>query len=147
MDLGRKPASGNGDEKATITNMVSEMSLGTIHKGRPQNFRYFGPPPPLVRIFARSIRVNPRNLPYYVCFWTNPPPPSVRTSFMYGPYGNLACLCHFTLPEIQNFKIWSSLRLVTQQLTGPGINTCTWFGGVCSAAAYHSCLNLLLTFS
>ena len=45
------------------------VPLGTIHKGRPQNFRDFGPPPPLVRIFARSIRVNPRNLPYYVCFW------------------------------------------------------------------------------
>ena len=26
-------------------------------------------------ILTRSIRVNPRNLPYYVCFWTNPPPP------------------------------------------------------------------------
>ena len=48
--------------------------------------RDFGPPPPLVRISAKSIRVNPRNLPYYVCFWTNPPsPPSVQTSFMYGP--------------------------------------------------------------
>ena len=52
-----------------------EIFLGTIHKGRPQNFRDFGPPPPLVRILARSIRVNPRNLPYYVCFWTNPPSP------------------------------------------------------------------------
>ena len=27
MDLGRKPASGNGDEKATITNTAPEMSL------------------------------------------------------------------------------------------------------------------------
>ena len=49
--------------------------LGTIHKGRPQNFRIFGPPPPLVRNLDWSIRLNPRNLPYYVCFWTNPPPP------------------------------------------------------------------------
>ena len=49
--------------------------LGTIHKGRLQNFRDFGPPPPLVRILARSIRVNPRNLPYYVCFWATPLPP------------------------------------------------------------------------
>ena len=60
-------------------------SLGTIHKGRPQNFRDFGPPPPLVRILARSMRVNPRNLPYYVCFWATPSPLPVRTSFMYGP--------------------------------------------------------------
>ena len=51
-------------------------TLWTIHKGRPQNVRDFGPPPPLVRIFARSIRVNPRNLPYYVCFWATPLPPS-----------------------------------------------------------------------
>jgi len=29
-------------------------------------------PSPLVRTLARSIRVNPRNLPYYVCFWANP---------------------------------------------------------------------------
>ena len=27
---------------------------------------------PLVRILARSIRVNPRNLPYYVSIWGNP---------------------------------------------------------------------------
>ena len=50
--------------------------LGAIHKGRPQDFRDFGPPPPLVRIFARSKRVNPHNLPYYVCFWATPLPPS-----------------------------------------------------------------------
>ena len=46
---------------------------------------FWTPSPPLVRILARSIRVNPRNLPYYVCFWANPPPPLVWTSFMYGP--------------------------------------------------------------
>ena len=38
-------------------------------------FLGFWTPSPLVRILARSIRVNPRNLPYYVCFWANPPPP------------------------------------------------------------------------
>ena len=31
---------------------------------------------PLVPILARSIRENPRNLPYYVCFWATPLPPS-----------------------------------------------------------------------
>ena len=50
-----------------IINIISAKK-GTIHKGRLQNFRDFGPPPPLVRILARSIRVNPCNLPYYVCF-------------------------------------------------------------------------------
>ena len=29
----------------------------------------------LVRIFTRSIRVNPRNLPYYVSFWATALPP------------------------------------------------------------------------
>ena len=53
-----------------------QLHQGTIHKGRPQNFRDSGPPPPLVHILARSIRVNPRNLPYYVCFWATPLPPS-----------------------------------------------------------------------
>ena len=46
-----------------------------LHKGRPQNFRDLGPPPTLVRIFARSINVYPRNLPYHVCFRANPPSP------------------------------------------------------------------------
>ena len=49
---------------------------GAIHKGRPQNFRDFWPPPPLVRILIRPVRVNPRNLPYYICFWATPLPPS-----------------------------------------------------------------------
>ena len=31
---------------------------------------------PLVRILPRSIVVNLRNLPYYVCFWATPLPPS-----------------------------------------------------------------------
>ena len=39
-------------------------------------FGFFDPLPPLVRILARAIRVNPRNLPYYVCFWATPLPPS-----------------------------------------------------------------------
>ena len=39
-------------------------------------FGFLDPLPPLVRILARSIRVNPRNLPYYVCFWATPLPPS-----------------------------------------------------------------------
>ena len=38
-------------------------------------FGILDPLPPLIRVLARSIRVNPRNLPYYVCFWANPPSP------------------------------------------------------------------------
>ena len=36
----------------------------------------FRPPPPLVTHFGPIIRVNPRNLPYYVTFWATPLPPS-----------------------------------------------------------------------
>ena len=36
-------------------------------------FGIFDPLPPLVRILIRPIRVNSRNLPYYVCFWASPP--------------------------------------------------------------------------
>ena len=39
-------------------------------------FSGFWTPSPLVRILPRSIVVNPRNLPYYVCFWATPLPPS-----------------------------------------------------------------------
>ena len=49
---------------------------------------------PLVRILARSILINPCNLPYYVCFWATPSPLPVRTSFMYGPL----CNTHFYGP-------------------------------------------------
>ena len=55
-------------------------------KRRPQNFG-FSDPSPLVRILTRYIVLNPHNLPYYVCFWANPPPPLVRTSFMNGALG------------------------------------------------------------
>ena len=42
---------------------------GTIHKGRPQNFRDFGPPPPPCQ---HSIVLKSRNLPYCVRFWVTP---------------------------------------------------------------------------
>ena len=50
------------------------------HKGPYLNDVYtiFGildPLPPLVYILARSIVLNPRNLPYYVCISLTPPPP------------------------------------------------------------------------
>ena len=43
-------------------------------------------PSPLIRIWWWSTVLNPRNLPYYVCFWATPSPLPVRTSFVYGPY-------------------------------------------------------------
>ena len=46
-------------------------------------FGIFDPLPPMVRILARFVRLNSRNLPYYVRFWA--PSPSVRTYFMYAP--------------------------------------------------------------
>ena len=51
-------------------------------------FWFFDPLPPLVRILARAIRVNPRNLPYYVCFWATPlPPPGADVLYVWAPYG------------------------------------------------------------
>ena len=40
---------------------------------------------PLVRIWDGSTVLNSRNLPYYIFFWANPLPPSVRTSYMDAP--------------------------------------------------------------
>ena len=42
---------------------------------------FLDPLPPLVRILVRLVRLNSRNLPYYVRFWApSPPPPRcVRT--------------------------------------------------------------------
>ena len=42
-------------------------------------------PSPLVRIWDLSTVLNSRNLPYYIFFWSNPPPLSVRTSYMDAP--------------------------------------------------------------
>ena len=47
-------------------------------------FGIMDPLPPLVRILVSSLVLNPCNLPYYVCFWANPP--SVRTSFMFSVF-------------------------------------------------------------
>ena len=49
-------------------------------------FSGFWTPSPLVHILARSITVNPRNLPYYVCFWANPPPPWCGRPLCMVPY-------------------------------------------------------------
>ena len=50
-----------------------------------QNFWDFWPPPPLVRIWDWSTVLNSHNLPYYIFFWANPPPPSVQTPYMDAP--------------------------------------------------------------
>ena len=48
----------------------------------------FEPLPPLVRIVAKSIVVNTRNLPYYVCFWATPlPPPGADVLYVWPPTG------------------------------------------------------------
>ena len=46
------------------------------------NFSGFWTPSPLVRIWDWYTVLNSCNLPYYIFFWANPPPPSVRTSYM-----------------------------------------------------------------
>ena len=50
------------------------MSLGAIHIWRPQNCGIFWHPLP-VHIWYWSTELNSRNLPYYIFFWANPPPP------------------------------------------------------------------------
>ena len=50
-------------------------NIGTIHKGRPQNFLDFWPPPPLVRILARS-----RSL---LCLLLGYPPPPPGADVLY----------------------------------------------------------------
>ena len=46
-------------------------------------FGILDPLPHLVRILATSIKVNPRNLPYYVCFWATPLPPPPSADVLY----------------------------------------------------------------
>ena len=46
--------------------------------------RFFLPLPP-VGIWDWSTVLNSRNLPSYIFFWSSPPPPSVRTSYMEAP--------------------------------------------------------------
>ena len=57
--------------------LPGRFTKGAILKWRLHNFRDFGPPPPLVYILARSISLNPRNLPHYVCILLTPLPISV----------------------------------------------------------------------
>ena len=50
-------------------------------------FSEFWTPSPLVYILIRSIRLNPRNLPYYVCISLTPPlPPPCRRHLSMAPY-------------------------------------------------------------
>ena len=44
---------------------------------------FFDPPPPLVRIWDLSTVLNSCNLPYYIFFWANPPPP-LSADVIYG---------------------------------------------------------------
>ena len=62
--------------------------LGTIHKGRPQNFRDFWPPPPLVRIFLLFLwPPYPRGRPFSA--W--PPPPGWIRTHLHSPNAITGC--------------------------------------------------------
>ena len=79
----------NGDRvrRGQNFNMKEEASgfcSRAIHIWCLQIFGIFWSPP--VRIWDWSTVLNSRNLPYYIFFWDNPPPPSVRTSYMDAPY-------------------------------------------------------------
>ena len=52
-------------------------------------FSGFWTPSPLVYILARSIRLNPCNLPYYVCISLTPLPPQCRRHLSMAPKQNL----------------------------------------------------------
>ena len=79
-------------------------------------FGILDPLPPLVRIFARSIRVNPRNFPYYVCFWATPlPPPGADVLYVWPLLPNFSNTPHLVLgTEFQAIELrlcYSSLEL------------------------------------
>ena len=52
-----------------------EDPLGAILNDIYTIFGILDPLPPLVYILEKSIRLNPRNLPYYICILLTPPPP------------------------------------------------------------------------
>ena len=60
--------------KAARTHRQRHLLRKKVKVWRPQTFRDFGPPPPLVRMWDLSTVLNSRNLPYYI-FWANPLPP------------------------------------------------------------------------
>ena len=71
-----------------------KLDKGPSIKYVTEIFGIFDPLPPLVRILARFVRLNSRNLPYYVRFWA--PSPSLRTYFMDAPlFGRGKELCDF----------------------------------------------------
>jgi len=91
--------------------------LGAILKWRLHNFRDFGPPPPLVYILARSIRLNPRNLPYYVCILLTPPsPPLCRRHLCMAPKRNLTTNClwlWYSLTDLMHLLLEESRKQQT----------------------------------
>merc|ERR1739836_275581 len=77
------------------------LPLGTIHKGRPQNFRDFGPPPPPCPHFGYIYKSKSTQPPLLCLLLGYPPPPlPVRTSFMYGPQVTLTLMWGSSRSEI-----------------------------------------------
>ena len=66
-------SSSNGNKIRGHVHMTSAKILG------------FLTPPPLVCILDQFIVLNSRNLPYYICFWGTPLPPSHCRHHMYMP--------------------------------------------------------------
>ena len=65
---------GNGPTETCGNELCEIIMLGGIHLLRSQNFRDFGPPPPLVRSFTQPISLIIRKIGHFLH-----PPPSVRT--------------------------------------------------------------------
>ena len=45
----------DGWKKFVVTDRAGSKPLGAIHKGRPQNFGVFGPPPPPLSAFLLDL--------------------------------------------------------------------------------------------
>ena len=94
------------DQRTVFTQQFScQPSQVYLSRGHTQmtstQFSGFWTPSPLVCILARSIVLNPRNLPYYICIWVTPPPSQCRRHLGMAPYST----CHKKLSKFVTNKV------------------------------------------
>ena len=89
--------------------LVSIFSFGTIHRGPPQNFRDFGPPPFPCPHFV-LISSAKFTQPPLLCLLLGQPPlhPLVQTSFMNGPFARFLTAGAAVAPSSFAFSAWSA---------------------------------------
>ena len=96
--------------------------LGAVHLVRTQIFRLLDPSP-FVSFLARSIVLNPRNLPYYVRVWAFPHPPGVLAWWKPPPRSPI------NYPEYYSFletSVASSPAQLALPLSFPPQRLCTY---------------------